>query len=97
MLVARAIRSSFDSPTAAGCSLIAICPKPEGCIDFIPIAPDPKTRRRLTEESLEKYARNQNVKFEANELSMVLVLAVNDTSVKTNILLGAEPVSLSRE
>jgi beta-lactamase superfamily II metal-dependent hydrolase len=61
-----------------------------GCIDFIPIAPDPKARRRLTEASLEKYARNQNVKFEANELSVVLVLAVNDTWVKTNILLGAD-------
>ncbi len=61
-----------------------------GYVDFIPIAPDQKARRRLTEKSLEKYARNQNVKFEANELSVVVVLAVNDKGVKTNILLGAD-------
>ena len=61
-----------------------------GRIDFVPIAPDPKEARRLTETDLEKYAKNPSAKLEANELSLVLVLAVNDGVARFNLLLCAD-------
>jgi beta-lactamase superfamily II metal-dependent hydrolase len=57
---------------------------------FIPISPDPRAKRRLTEESLERYVTNAQAKLEANELSLVLVLAVNDGKSSSNTLLTAD-------
>jgi len=64
-----------------------------GRIDFVPIGPDAKAKRRLTEASIEAYAKNPNAKLEANELSLVVVLAVNDGNMKFNVLLAADASS----
>lgn len=61
-----------------------------GRIDFIPIAPNPKLSRRLTETSIQKYGKNPKAKQEANELSLVLALAVNDGDACFNVLLCAD-------
>lgn len=61
-----------------------------GKIDFIPIAPDPKVSRRLIEASLEKLGKTAYAAFESNDLSLMIVLAVNDGPAKFNILLSAD-------
>lgn len=62
----------------------------QGRIDFIPIAPDPAATRRLLENDVEKFGRNPNSNLEANEFSLVLVLAVNDGATKFNVMLCAD-------
>ncbi len=61
-----------------------------GRIAFIPVAPDPKVKRRLTEANLDEFGKNPRAKLAANELSLVLVLAVNDGKAKLNALLSAD-------
>lgn len=59
-------------------------------IEFIPIAPDPKVKRRLTEACIEKLGNSPETTLEANELSLVLALAVSDQAAKFNVLLAAD-------
>ncbi|MBL8853312.1 MAG: hypothetical protein JNK57_04995 [Planctomycetaceae bacterium] len=61
-----------------------------GKIDFIPIAPDPTTIRNLTELGLESYRKNPQAKLEANDLSLILVLAVKIQNTEFNVLLSAD-------
>jgi len=59
-------------------------------IEFVPIAPDATMTRVLTEASLQKYGTIPKAKLEANELSIVLVLAVKDDANEFNVLLSAD-------
>jgi len=66
---------------------------PEGFedrVELIPIAPDPTARRRLVRNSIQTLRDNSNAKLEANALSIVLVLSVQDADNEWNAILAAD-------
>ena len=63
----------------------------EGRVDFLPIAPKPRTVRRVFRKQTEGLAKNPGAHLEANALSVVLVLCANDGERSFHLLLGAAP------
>ena len=68
-----------------------------GKIEFTPIGPDPRDKRRIMTSDLKKLATNSKVRPEANELSLVVVLSVNMDGNTLNVLLGADAGSANVE
>jgi beta-lactamase superfamily II metal-dependent hydrolase len=61
-----------------------------GRLQLIPIGPNPKAKRRLIRKDLRRYVSNTKAVLRANELSLVLVLAVNNRPQGFNALLAAD-------
>ena len=61
-----------------------------GKIDFIPVAPDQAQKQAITVHDLRKSAGSPRSRLEANDLSLVVVLAVNLDGGTLNVLLGAD-------
>ena len=59
-------------------------------IEFVPIGPDPGERRRIMTSDLQKLSNNPKARPEANDLSLVVVLAVTIGDRILNVLLGAD-------
>jgi beta-lactamase superfamily II metal-dependent hydrolase len=61
-----------------------------GAIEFIPIGPDRAARRTIVREALQKLAKDPDAKVEANGLSIVLGIAIQDQGQDCYILLAAD-------
>ena len=59
-------------------------------IEFVPIGPDPGEKRRIMTSDLRKPGTKPKTRPEANELSLVVVLAVKISDRTLNVLLGAD-------
>ena len=59
-------------------------------IEFVPIGPDPSEKRRIMNSDLRKMRTEPKTHPEANELSLVVVLAVRINGRILNVLLGAD-------
>ncbi|WP_435018532.1 hypothetical protein TA3x_000509 [Tundrisphaera sp. TA3] len=66
-------------------------------INFIPIGPDPRDRRRIISDDLRKLATNASARPIANELSLVIVLTVKQDGQVFNMLLGADSGNIGLE
>ena len=62
----------------------------EDQIEFVPIGPDPGKKRRIMEIDLRRLGINPKTRPEANELSLVVVLAVKMIDRTLNVLLSAD-------
>ena len=62
----------------------------EDQIEFVPIGPDPGEKRRIMEIDLRRLGINPKTRPEANELSLVIVLAVKMIDRTLNVLLSAD-------
>jgi beta-lactamase superfamily II metal-dependent hydrolase len=61
-----------------------------GRIEFIPIGPNATQRRIMVQNSLRRLADNSNAAVEANGLSIVLGLAIQDKDRECHVLLAAD-------
>ena len=69
----------------------------EGRVDLIPIAPDPSEIREEVRKGVKRIASNPEASLEANALSVILVLCVQDNGRHFHLLLGADPESKTLE
>jgi beta-lactamase superfamily II metal-dependent hydrolase len=63
----------------------------ENRVDLVPIAPNPGEIRRLFRRDVERLGSNPGAAVAANPLSVVLVVCVNDSGHRFQLLLGADP------
>lgn len=61
-----------------------------GQIELVPIGPDPGDKRRIMTSGLRQLKTRPKARLEANELSLVIVLAVKINDKTLNVLLGAD-------
>ena len=61
-----------------------------GRVDFVPIGPSAGQKRRITRRDSQILSRRTNAKLEANALSVVLALTIQDGDRSMNLLLAAD-------